>query len=532
MEIISEAALALAGDHLQVVGLSQIRGYRWLALDQGSIHLGIRAEMSSPSSAEQTVEESVEETVVTVKMTQQSDVKTDHLPAASPIVFEGKVHLRAQFPVAPAPLDLPLGDLEASCWPDEQLYSTGMFHGPRFQGVKHIRGWNHSGIAAALAVIETDTFLKDVHQPQFQIDSGLLDAAGQLAGYWISEQFGTDFNVFPFMVEAFDQYEAPLPAGSQIDCRGRIEFASDRFTTATFDFLHQGHVIARLTGWQDRYFTVPHRYYQCRLSPQTAFLSEPWPQTETETESETSAKAIIRRVTPFPTGFLDDGWSIWKRVLAHLTLTPAEQALWYQFPEKGPRRTDWLLGRIAAKDALRQWIHQHLGLKLAPVDIEILPNAQGKPIAHCPVLANASTLPDISISHSNGTAVAAVAMAGECIGIDWQPIAAIHDVAAMAWAFTPTELSLYTRKDCHALARLWAAKESVAKAMGTGLKGDPQQWMVEKISPDGHEATVVHDQRRLSVQLWFDLATESVLALCLAPAKHQSGLPVPLSVSP
>ena len=101
MEIISEAALALAGDHLQVVGLSQIRGYRWLALDQGSIHLGIRAETSSPSSAEQTVEESVEETVVTVKMTQQSDVKTDHLPAASPIVFEGKSTCALSSPLPP-----------------------------------------------------------------------------------------------------------------------------------------------------------------------------------------------------------------------------------------------------------------------------------------------------------------------------------------------------------------------------------------------------------------------------------------------
>ena len=515
MEIISEAALALAGDHLQVVGLSHIRGYRWLALDQGDIHLGIQAEISSQSSTQSPNEE----TVVIVKMTQQTQPKADQSEtnrpaAASPIVFEGKVHLRPQFPVAPAPLDLPLTDLKSSCWPDEQLYTTGMFHGPRFQGVRHIRGWNQSGIEADLQVIETADFFKAVNQPRFQLDSGLLDAAGQLVGYWISEQFGTDFNVFPFMVEAFDQYEGPLPEGSQIDCRAQIEFTSDRFTTAAFDFLHQGRVIARLTGWQDRYFTVPHRYYQCRLSPQTAFLSEAW----------SLSSHIIRRVAPFPTGFLDDGWSIWKRVLAHLTLTPAEQAIWYKFPEKGIRRTDWLLGRIAAKDALRQWSYQHLGIQLAPVDIEILPNAQGKPIAQCPALTHSPQgvetpiqLPDISISHSDGTAVAAIAQANEQIGIDWQPLSAIRDVDAMAQAFTPAELSLYTHIDRHALARLWAAKEAAAKAIGTGLAGNPQQWIVEAIAPNGHEVVIVYQSQELLVQLWFDEETESVLALCATP---------------
>ena len=395
MEIISEAALALAGDNLEVVGLSQVRGYRWLALDRGSIQLGIQAKKETADSAE--------ETVITVRMTQ----KTDSPDKISPIVFEGKVHLRAAFPIAPAPLNLPLDNLQPSCWPDEQLYKTGMFHGPRFQGVKHICGWNKSGIEADLQVIATDDFFKAIQQPRLQVDSGLLDAAGQLVGYWISEQFGTDFNVFPFMVEAFHQYEGPLPDNSIIKCRGEISFTSDRFTTAVFDFLHEGRVIARLTGWQDRYFTVPHRYYQCRLSPQTAFLSEPLSQLQGDAHN-----AIARQIPPFPTGFLDDGWSIWKRVLAHLTLSRAEQALWYQLPEQGEQRTEWLLGRIAAKDTLREWSQQQLGITLAPIDIEILPDAQGNPAAYCQlldVLDDPIALPDVSIAHSEGTAIAAIA---------------------------------------------------------------------------------------------------------------------------
>ncbi len=35
-------------------------------------------------------------------------------------------------------------------WSDEELYKTRMFHGTRFQGVKHIRQVSNNGIEADL----------------------------------------------------------------------------------------------------------------------------------------------------------------------------------------------------------------------------------------------------------------------------------------------------------------------------------------------------------------------------------------------
>ena len=114
---------------------------------------------------------------------------------------------------------------------------------------------------------------------------------------------------------------------------------------------------------------------------------------------------VVRRIEPFPEQFLDSAWGIWKRILAHLILNAEERDFWYKLPETGPQRSDWLLGRAAAKDAIRQWVKQNFNIELAPVDIEIL-STSGKPLVRCPALEAIGLLPHISISHSHGYIVA------------------------------------------------------------------------------------------------------------------------------
>ncbi|MEC4982592.1 MAG: beta-ketoacyl synthase N-terminal-like domain-containing protein [Oscillatoria sp. PMC 1068.18] len=488
METLAEAAVCLVGGDNYVVGIYDIRGYRWLALDRGELVLGIEAKIESESQ-------------VKVRLFQTNH----HQAVARHLVFEGTVKLATDFAPPPAPIPWQLNSPTTSRWSDEELYRTGMFHGSRFQGVKHLRGWNQAGIEADLKVISIDNFFRDIPQPEFQIDAGLLDAAGQLVGYWVSEQFGTDFNVFPFRVTAFEQYETPLAAGSYVLCRGKMGFVSELQTEASFDFLDRsGKVIARLTGWCDRYFSVPHEYYQCRLHPATAFLSQPWLQTETG--------LISRRINPFPEGFLEDSWHIWQRVLAHLVLNQPEREFWYNLPEKGSRRTEWLLGRIAAKDALRQWGQENYQIDLAPVDIEILPDREGKAIATCPELAAFTSLPDVSITHSCGYVVAAVASPPTRLGIDLQRLDYVQVEDLVSVAFTPAEIELLRDFAPKTAIGLWAAKEAAAKAFGTGLRGMPQQWCINNYTGELKQVTVSHKSQLFNVQLWYS-ATE-VLAVC------------------
>jgi phosphopantetheinyl transferase len=490
MEILAEAALYLTGATNYVIGVYDLRGYRWLALDQGELILNIEAQLLPQTDAQFFM--------VKVQLFQANNQEglNRHL------VFEGMVKLAAEFTPPPAPMPFQLNEPAHSQWTDEQLYQTGMFHGPRFQGVKHIRAWDKQGIEADLAVIAIDDFFANQsYQPLFQIDSGLLDAAGQLVGYWVSEQFGTDFNVFPFNVESFEQYEPPLLASSYILCRGLMKFVSERQTRSSFDFLNQdGRVIARLEGWQDRYFSVPHRYYQCRLHPQTSYLSEPYLQAETG--------IICRRIEPLPEGFLDDSWSIWKRVLAHLMLNQAERDFWYNLPEKGNRRTDWLLGRIATKDAIRQWCDQNYQLAFAPVDIEIFPNSEGKPIVKCPELEQRGILPQVSISHSHGYVIAAVVPPNTQIGIDLQRFS--DD--SLKIAFAPQELALLPNQNPESLTILWAAKKAVSKAYGTGLQGNPKKWCITNYVPSQQRVTVAYNNQCFNCQI-LNLTTE-IVAIC------------------
>lgn len=493
MEILAEAALYLTGGTNYVIGIYDLRGYRWLALDQGELTLKIEGEV---------IENNPQFSLVKVRLFETSNQEglNRHL------VFEGTVKLASSFSPAPAPMSFQLHQAAPSRWSDQELYSTGMFHGPRFQGVKHIRGWDQQGIEADLGVIAIDDFFAhQSYQPIFQIDAGLLDAAGQLVGYWVSEQFGTDFNVFPFNVESFEQYEPPLATGSYILCRGLMKFVSERQTRSSFDFLDQnGRVIARLEGWQDRYFSVPHRYYQCRLHPQTSYLSDPYLQAETG--------VICRRIEPLPEGFLDDSWSIWKRVLAHLMLNQAERDFWYNLPEKGNRRTNWLLGRIAAKDAIRQWCYQNYQLSLAPVDMEILADSQGKPQVNSPELAGMGILPEVSISYSQGYVIAAVVPPDSKIGVDLQRFESIPNDESLKIALTPQELALLPNQNPQSLMTLWAAKEAASKAYGTGLQGEPKKWCITNYLPSQQRVTVAYDNQSFNCQI-LNLTTE-IVAIC------------------
>ena len=492
MEILAQAAAYLVGGDKVVVGLYNLRGYRWLALDRGQLLLQISAKVL-PQQDAQTWD-------TYVQLFQSSTTEARQI-----LVFEGYVRLSNQLPPAPLPQAFQLENAAPSQSNDADLYCLGMFHGGRLQGVKHIRQWSKQGMEADLEVLPLDQFFTNVQRPIFRTDAGLLDAAGQLVGYWLTEQFGPDVNCFPFQVSAFHQYAEPLPPGSNVLCRAFIEFTSNSQIQAQFELLDEtGRVIARLEQWQDRYYTVPHAFYQCRLQPQTSYLSTAWIQSE--------MGLVCRRIEPFPEHFLDDSWGIWKRVLAHLMLNQAERDFWYKLPEKGGRRADWLLGRIAAKDALRQWAKQTFNLELASADIEILATDLGKPLVRCPELEARGWLPDVSISHSRGYIVAAVAPVNMRLGIDLERLDVLRPDDWLIGAFTAQELALVPQFERAITVGFWCAKEAAAKALGTGLKGVPQLWQITRYAPGQQLVTVVHEGESFTVKLW--CWDNEVLAVC------------------
>ncbi len=501
MEIIAEAASYLLGETKTVISLHNLRAYRWLTLDQGEIKLRSQAQLQQ-SLQENPAFQSVYVRLFQLGLNQgESEV----------LVFEGEVRLADTYEPSPSPGNITLSNPGLASLSDADLYRTCMFHKARLQGVKHLRQWSSDGIEADLEVLPSEEFFSQMRHPTFQLDPGLLDAAGQLVGYWISEQWGPeDSYCFPFHVDAIYQYVAPLSAGSAVLCRSALNFSSEHQIEANVELLDStGQVISRIEGWKDICYQVPrNNFYPCRIRPQSEYLSVPWMQVETGT--------ICRLVTPFPENFLDTSWAIWKRMLAHLMLSQAEREYWYSLPDTGPRRTDWLLGRVAAKDAVRQWAQQVLGIKLAPVDVEIYATETGKPYVYCPVLENV-TLPDVSISHAHEYIVAVLALEGIRAGVDIERRENSPSYESLQAAFTSKERSLLEKVpegfQTLAMLGIWCAKEAAAKAAGTGLGGRPQAWEITQYTSAFDQLTVTYAGQDFSVRIWYTY--EEVLAICL-----------------
>jgi len=161
-------------------------------------------------------------------------------------------------------------------------------------------------------------------------------------------------------------------------------------------------------------------------------------------------------------------------VLAGQILSPAEQDHWKSLRAVEKRRREWLLGRAAAKHAVRSLLARELSLRLLPAEIEIAPDPYGRPLVS--VTGDAAPLnlqPSISIAHSDGTAVAlSVLDPGTRVGIDLEGLTRrrqdFEDIA-----FSPDErglLAMLPAELRHEWAlRMWCAKEAVGKALGRGL---------------------------------------------------------------
>lgn len=117
------------------------------------------------------------------------------------------------------------------------------------------------------------------------------------------------------------------------------------------------------------------------------------------------------------------------------------------------RRTEWLAGRLAAKALLAEDGEN-------PAALEIGMDRLGRPSCGGRL---------VSISHSNGWALAAVKPGSGFLGADLEKIEERHP----AWYsdyFHPSELP---KPDPSEGTRLWAVKEALMKALGLGLMADP-----------------------------------------------------------
>ncbi|QPP10469.1 acyltransferase domain-containing protein [Streptomyces bathyalis] len=367
-------------------------------------------------------------------------------------------------PQAPWPVD-PSAD-RAPDMRAEQLYTERwMFHGPRFQGVTELTAIGDRHVRGVITAPEAP--------------GSLLDNVGQILGYWIMATLTERTTVFPVSVNHI-RFHGPEPGvGERLTCSIRITGVTDSSLTADMQLLHEGRVWAELKGWTDRRFDTD---------------------------------AGIRAVDRFPgcntlSAQQPEGWSLvherWpdlatRELVMRNMLGGEERAGYAALPPV--RRRQFLLGRIAAKDAVRGVLWAEGAGDVYPAEVSVHNDDEGRPFVRG---VHGRTVGEMTVSIAHrGECGVAIARRGPC-GIDVEEITA-RPQATVEAACGAEELALLRGLSEGGpehgaespgseevwFTRMWAAKEAVAKLRGTGLRGRPSDYQV--VSADNDRLRVCH----------------------------------------
>ncbi|MGY0064502.1 beta-ketoacyl synthase N-terminal-like domain-containing protein [Streptomyces sp. LZ34] len=364
---------------------------------------------------------------------------------------QGTVELATRYPhPRPAPWPADPAAEEAPAHTAAELYSRRwMFHGPAFQGVGEISA---IGAARVRGSITTPA-----------APGALLDNVGQLLGYWLMATRTERTVVFPVGMRHIRLFGPhPLP-GTTVECVIRVVSLTDATLEADVQLLVGGQVWAQIGGWQDRRFDNHPSTRPVERFPELNALSQPqrpggWVLLHERWPDLASRDLIMRN-----------------------HLGGAERMAYERQAPRGRRQ--WLLGRIAAKDAVRQWLWARGEGPVFPAEIQVCEDARGRPYV---LGVHGRTLPGLDVS------LASRAEAGVALVVPRPPA---REGPGPGPGIHIEEITGQDPAGQEAVA-LRAAKEAVAKAedVGGGGRGpgvtvldaeDPERLLLEVATAAG-----------------------------------------------
>ncbi|WP_369009191.1 acyltransferase domain-containing protein [Actinomadura sp. BRA 177] len=255
-----------------------------------------------------------------------------------PDYADGTVLLAEHYPMPPAPDRTPLTIEGPPIVTAERLYEERwMFHGPLFRGISEITALAEDGVHAVLTALPTP--------------GALMDSAGQLCAHWIQVYGDTNQTVFPVGIERVLLY-GPLPsAGERLETTIWNQSLTDTTMRCSAEMLHEnGTVWARIDGWTTHRFYTDEALWRMKFTPEVSGTGEPQPGNWTVARKRWDGTAS-------------------RDLLMRQYLCAEERAEYDALPPvaQGP----WLLGRIAAKDAVRDHLWRNGHGPLFPAELTI-----------------------------------------------------------------------------------------------------------------------------------------------------------------
>ncbi|MCQ9637925.1 acyltransferase domain-containing protein [Chryseobacterium sp. WG14] len=347
-------------------------------------------------------------------------------------------------PVPTPDFNLSIGDLLPIERTPEEIYDMHMFHGEKYQGITEISSVGTKGIVGKIKGNGGK--------------GSLLDNAGQLFGLWLQLTLVKDRIAFPVKIRDIEFFGDMHDQEGIFECTCMLTELNDEFATANIVLTRDGKVWCAITGWQNRRLEIDAALWNVSMSPLHNRLSE-----EIAPEVFFFHQAYTRVAS-------------WDFILKRYFNQTEKQFQQQLLPNK---KKNWMVSRVAVKDAVRNLLRKEKDHACFPITFEIRSDEVGKPY----LISDFTENIHISLAHKGKDAVG-IARYGKSVGIDMELIeersSGFYDMV-----FTEKELALLKDRDqAEWTTRFWVAKEAYGKFLGTGLKGNPKAFEVELIKDD------------------------------------------------
>jgi acyl transferase domain-containing protein/phosphopantetheinyl transferase (holo-ACP synthase) len=423
LEVIAEAAKTVA-PQLRIIEIRDVEARTWISLeDSRTLVVRVNARTTAPG-------------VIRVELRPEGEDR----PSLVGYAVLGERYAEQRAPID-AQLDRP------SPYTAQQFYAAGpLFHGATFKVIRELHQVGDSAASAEVVVSDPQEWFAHPLLEGPILEPVLLDGLAQVAGYraWMDGVL-----VLPVSLDRFRLYAPLPPPGSTIRTVVRLTHDDGRLVNIDIDALSgSGELLLSFEGLRSWRVFCPASLLELNHRPRDLRIAS-----RRNLPDGSHCHEVVRD----DLGDLGPDW------VARLYLGDGEWAGYHEH-----RRLDWLLGRIAAKDALRFDLRRD-GRTLHPVELVLDNSGAGAPVVIEP---ESEAAPTFSIAHLEDHAVAVTGGPGG-VGIDLVAIEERSD-DFVATAFDAAERMLIENAVGGAaleLHRAWAAKEAAAKAHGWGLEG-------------------------------------------------------------
>ena len=443
---------------------------RMVPFVKGALRLFVRAERIASGS--------VKEVAVKVQVRDDSPDSAYTWPVIEATVVMGD-SLPPSNPMAVEPLSKP----RSVHWSSRDIYPVRLCCGRRLRGIQFVETWSETGIDYEITVPALAGNVAVTPFPIWSVNPLLLQVV--VSGFFLwrtPDRFAGAFS-FPFRMRRLVLSGVQPDEDARLKCYMRLMGVTPRSQICDFSVTDgNGKELMTVSGWEEMTERVPGAYRDLVLQPATCFISDSLgPDLLGNPATDVSSAFLV----DVPYALFERNEELWLKVMSRVVLAAEERREFSEMTGLTSRRTEWLFGRIAAKESVRRFLKDYYQARWSDADIRIWADDSGKPHALGAWNDYLSVKLDIAIAHTSQFVVA-VAAANARAGVDVESIQRDLSEEFAAGVFTPEELELAAQaaNASQAVIKFWCAKEAVAKALGTGIRYSPKELVVKEFMAD------------------------------------------------